>query len=311
MKILVYTDKGGAGKSTLATDVLPYFFWKDGKRVVLVDADPNNFTSVSADIPNGEWLRLNIKSDDIIEERKKLYKLADYDNWIIDTAGGYLANDTVDFLAKQGFLEDIDLVIIPIKVGGSAEPNAVQSYNYIKHLLSEAKIVFALVGSVNLNWTKIKNDFLSWFGLDHIVKEEKEALEKAIGEKIIIDEYAFEREIDEEDRNYFVVPYNSFLPIRWAIGNQPAFMYLEKEYSRKEEIILSKNLWSLIKSAQDGEVDEEGKKMLKANFVKIARDLIEAIFVNIYKGELRKFYSVIEKQEPILFGNEKMVANLV
>lgn len=313
MKVLVFTDKGGAGKTTISVDVLPYFFFKEGKEYVVIDSDPNNFTKDAiGEIPGGRIEQVNtlgLIKKDVAEQKRALTLIGSNSNVIIDTAGGYLANGILEFLANGGLLNEIDLVIIPIKVGGASEPNALKSYLRLKALGYSGRIVFALVGSPHTDKSRLKGDFLAWFGTDFLLEDESKQMEKLIGKEIRIDKFAYERQVAKADRNYFVVPYSLFLSVRWAVGNKPAFAFLDtaSEYQKEANEILKRIIALVREASEKGELSEEEKKIIQKEYIGLGKEFASKFLVGSYYLELKSFYDLIEKQFPVLKGETAWV----
>ena len=313
MKILVFTDKGGAGKTTISVDVLPYFFFKEGEEYLVIDTDPNNFTKEAIEeIPGGKIEQINtlgLIKKDIAEQKKAISLISSTPNVIVDTAGGYLANGILEFLANSGLLNEIDLIIIPIKVGGASEPNALKSYLRLKALGYSGRIVFALVGSPHKEKNRLKGDFLAWFGTDFLLEDESKQMEKLIGKEIRIDKFAYESKIAKADRNYFVVPYSLFLSVRWAVGSKPAFAFLDtaSEYQKEANEILKKIIALIREASEKGELSEEEKKILQKEYIGLGKEFTKKFFVGSYYLELKNFYDLIGKQFPVLKGETSWV----
>ena len=65
---LAITGKGGTGKTTLSV-LLARSFAKDGKNVILVDADPATNLATTLGIPNSEEITPISEMRELIEER--------------------------------------------------------------------------------------------------------------------------------------------------------------------------------------------------------------------------------------------------
>lgn len=104
--ILVASSKGGAGKSTIATN-LAAAFALDGKRTVLVDADPQGSSTRWAE----RRAELETAVLPIDGSRRRNWRAAvpeDADRVVIDAAAGSMATDL------DAFLEAADAVVVPV-----------------------------------------------------------------------------------------------------------------------------------------------------------------------------------------------------
>ncbi|MEP6906497.1 MAG: ParA family protein [Pseudoxanthomonas sp.] len=104
--ILVASSKGGAGKTTLATNLAAHFAL-DGKRTVLVDADPQHSSTrwaqrraelESAVLPVDASTRRNWRAS-LPEDTERV---------VIDAPAGSMAADL------EQFLEHVDAIVVPV-----------------------------------------------------------------------------------------------------------------------------------------------------------------------------------------------------
>lgn len=104
--ILVASSKGGAGKTTLATNLAAHFAL-DGKRTVLVDADPQHSSTRWAE--RRAELETAVLPIDASGRRAWRASLPeDAERVVIDAPAGSMADDL------QQFIEHVDAIVVPV-----------------------------------------------------------------------------------------------------------------------------------------------------------------------------------------------------
>ncbi len=104
--ILVASSKGGAGKTTVATNLAAYFAL-DGKRTVLVDADPQHSSTRWAERRAGmESAVLPLDASNKRAWRARLPE--DAERVVIDAPAGSMAEDL------SHFLDSVDAIVVPV-----------------------------------------------------------------------------------------------------------------------------------------------------------------------------------------------------
>ncbi|MCY7312871.1 MAG: ParA family protein [Pseudoxanthomonas sp.] len=104
--ILVASSKGGAGKTTLATNLAAHFAL-DGKRTVLVDADPQQSSTRWAERRAG----LESAVLPLDGSRKRAWRAGlpdDAERVVIDAPAGAMADDL------EHFIEHVDAIVVPV-----------------------------------------------------------------------------------------------------------------------------------------------------------------------------------------------------
>lgn len=104
--ILVASSKGGAGKTTLATNLAAHFAL-DGKRTVLVDADPQHSSTRWAE-RRAELESAVLPLDASGKRNWRAGLPEDAERVVIDAPAGSMAADL------EQFLEHVDAIVVPI-----------------------------------------------------------------------------------------------------------------------------------------------------------------------------------------------------
>ena len=104
--ILVASSKGGAGKTTLATNLAAYFAL-DGKRTVLVDADPQHSSTLWAE-RRAELESAVLPIDASGRRAWRAWLPEDAERVVVDAPAGAMADDL------GSFLEHADAVVVPV-----------------------------------------------------------------------------------------------------------------------------------------------------------------------------------------------------
>ena len=104
--ILVASSKGGAGKTTLATNLAAHFAL-DGKRTVLVDADPQHSSTRWAE-RRAELESAVLPIDASTRRNWRASLPEDAERVVIDAPAGSMAGDL------EQFLEHVDAIVVPV-----------------------------------------------------------------------------------------------------------------------------------------------------------------------------------------------------
>lgn len=104
--ILVASSKGGAGKTTLATNLAAYFAL-EGKRTVLVDADPQHSSTRWAE-RRAELETAVLPIDGSSKRNWRAGLPEDAERVVIDAPAGSMATDL------EQFMEHVDAIVVPV-----------------------------------------------------------------------------------------------------------------------------------------------------------------------------------------------------
>lgn len=105
LKVLVASSKGGAGKSTLATNLAAYYA-VDGKNTVLVDADRQG-SSLRWSEKRALYANAVLGVPGLRRDWEK-HVPADTQRLVIDTPAGIRANEVADYL------DTVDAIVVPV-----------------------------------------------------------------------------------------------------------------------------------------------------------------------------------------------------
>jgi len=146
LKVLVASSKGGAGKTTIATNLAAYYA-VDGKNTVIVDADrqgsSQRWAEKRAGMPNAVLGLSGLRRDwakHVPEDAERV---------VVDSAAGIRAGEVGEYL------DDVDAVIVPILPSAidleAAEPFLSEVANLPR--IKKGKVPVALVGNRLKPWT--------------------------------------------------------------------------------------------------------------------------------------------------------------
>jgi chromosome partitioning protein len=146
LKVLVASSKGGAGKTTIATNLAAYYA-VDGKNTVLVDADrqgsSQRWAEKRAEMPNAVLGLSGLRRDwakHVPEDAERV---------VVDSAAGIRSGEVGEYL------DEVDAVIVPILPSAidleAAEPFLAE----LAHLspIKRGKVPVALVANRLKPWT--------------------------------------------------------------------------------------------------------------------------------------------------------------
>ena len=157
MTYIGINTKGGAGKSTLMSQVLaPYLFQNNQRKANLIEIDDENNDSVV--FLKSEIVHCTILPTAQISKIDEIF--FDDKDTLVDVGGNKTA--TI-FLKEMKKIQEYENIIwfIPLGAGEQDNQNAWETHNSIKEMHSEAHIIFVLsnVKTAYLEW-----EFLHFFG---------------------------------------------------------------------------------------------------------------------------------------------------
>lgn len=150
-------NKGGVGKSTLMSQILPpYLFEKNQEKVNLIEIDDENNDSVV--FSKSATVNCSILPTAQIHKIDEIF--FDTKDTLIDVGGNKTATIFLKEMKKMKEYENITW-FIPLGSGEQDNQNALETYNNIKEMHNEAHIIFVLS---NTKSSDVEWEFLHFFG---------------------------------------------------------------------------------------------------------------------------------------------------
>jgi len=201
-KILVVSNKGGVGKSTIAMQIIaPYLYINNNKRAINYyefDDDNRDLLSFGASkITHKKHVRIikEYLKDEIIEIFSKNEPLC------ADIGGNKTTSLTLNGFRESGMMQLVDLVVIPLLDGEQDGLNAKIVYDKVKKLNNEVKILFVLNKARDIE--KLEYQFENYFGDPRGIFSKK---------------YALINNIEKKDNNYIALEDNDILKYSRRFG---------------------------------------------------------------------------------------------
>lgn len=248
IKLVVVNGKGGASKSTTSLQVASAYFLDKNLPVKLIELDDENkdsehFTNSKIVteqqiVDMGETL-----SNDLISI------MANDENLVFDVGGNKTTTLFLNALKSSRMYRKVDLFIIPMSGGSQDVKNAFRTYETIKEIDENAKVIFALSRVRNLkriNW-QYQDFFTNENSKNHdfIALQDSDVIDLSRSQKQSVYELAtnrdykkglekeFDKALDKNDNNTV-----SFLAVTLQIFDEceeylektlkPAFQTIEK-----------------------------------------------------------------------------------
>jgi hypothetical protein len=159
--LVVVNTKGGVGKSTIASQILPILFRDSDKKIKVYELDDNNRTYYRNSRIEFNTLETS-KTEDIIDDVNIDLMLDENVINIIDAGGG---NDTKVVLngIQKAELEGITY-FIPVNDDFEQFENAKLTIELIRSFDNNAKIFLIFNRTISFKIDEIKNQFIAFFG---------------------------------------------------------------------------------------------------------------------------------------------------
>ncbi|MFT4256242.1 MAG: ParA family protein [Pseudoxanthomonas sp.] len=156
--ILVASSKGGAGKTTVSTNLAAHFAL-DGKRTVLVDADPQGSAMRWAQ-RRAELESAVLPIDASGRRAWRAWLPDDAERVVIDAPAGAMADDL------DSFLEHADVVVVPVQPSGLDIEATVGFLNTLAKVprVHKRKLPVGLVLNRSKPWTNASQQALEMLG---------------------------------------------------------------------------------------------------------------------------------------------------
>ena len=159
--LVVVNTKGGVGKSTIASQVLPVLFRDAGKKIKVYELDDNNRTYYHNSKIEFNTLKTS-KTEDVIDDVNIDLMLDENVINVIDAGGG---NDTKVVLNGIQKAELTELTyFIPVNDDFEQFENTKTTINVIREFDDKAKIFLIFNRTTSFKLDEIKNQFIAFFG---------------------------------------------------------------------------------------------------------------------------------------------------
>jgi hypothetical protein len=161
MVLIVVNTKGGVGKSTIASQVLPVLFRENDKKIKVYELDDNNQTFYKNSKIEFKTLKTE-RSEDAIDEVYFDLELGEDVVNIIDAGGG---NDTKVVLEaiKKAELKDV-IYFIPINDDFDQFANTKYTIELIRSFDNSSKIFLIFNRAISSEPKDIYDQFIAFFG---------------------------------------------------------------------------------------------------------------------------------------------------
>jgi len=143
MKIIVTNTKGGASKSTVAYQIASAYMLNKGLDFTHYEFDDENLDATIFSKSKIKTEQLPVEMGEGLKERlRDLFW--EEENFVIDVGGNKTTTIFLDALKKSYMFKKVDLYIIPSSGGSQDIKNMKTTYDLIKKMDPNAKILFAL-----------------------------------------------------------------------------------------------------------------------------------------------------------------------
>jgi MinD-like ATPase involved in chromosome partitioning or flagellar assembly len=178
---VVVSTKGGVGKTTIATNIMPCLMDVSLSKINIFEIDDNNLTDIERTDMNAHHVKLKDLNNILID-----IELSDGIN-IIDSGGG---NDSVKVVEslKQDEIE-VKRFYIPVTHDFEVINNVEKTIDLIRKHYPETEIFLVLNRIFNVeNKNEIKKQFMFLYGNEEYVIEKSQKIFKEIGQILVVPE---------------------------------------------------------------------------------------------------------------------------
>lgn len=140
MIFVTLQTKGGAGKSTVAQQILATYFLRKNEKVTLIEIDDENLDSSYMVSSSIKIEQLKFGTGSTAANAVETLITRTNENLVVDVGGNRTATSFIAEAGDTGFFDFVDLVVIPISASGQDEINAVNTAEMIENVAPGTKI---------------------------------------------------------------------------------------------------------------------------------------------------------------------------
>jgi hypothetical protein len=165
---VVINTKGGVGKTTTSTIVASYLYEKSNKesKIKILEVDDNNNSGAAycdSEIASFETFNVNVGVDKMQES---LFETSNGKDIVIDGGGGNDTLNVLEGLSDVGIDSEEIVCYIPFLDDKADMQNVINTYNRIREIDEDIKIVFIMNRCKSVIDSEAKEQFQYFFGSD-------------------------------------------------------------------------------------------------------------------------------------------------